>query len=142
MARRFSNSFIDDCFADEPRAGLVRLHGVLTSAPQFDLQKSHYGLPVSLFVQVGTLAWEACARSGIWTYYESVALHTQSEMLAGLNLIAPFDFTNTYRRGMETWNTPTHAEEVDKWLKINEQRILQWLVANASMQRRIIEDLA
>lgn len=58
----------------------------------------------------------APARSGVWQYYEGLPDEQFKRVSGDLDRFGLAEIAEQYRRGHRTWDGPTQAAELDRWL--------------------------
>ncbi len=141
---RYSRELVDGWFASADWPGLVVIQKALVCHPSFDRSRADLGLPLSLFAINEGMIWLALSdRSGTLSYFEATSEPRQQAMLKAMANLAPSELSEMYQRGMQDWNQPERAEEIDVWFSshINTRRIEQWLWRVAKAERPLIESL-
>jgi hypothetical protein len=72
-------------------------------------------LPEEFWLFCHIYAW-APARSGVWQYYDGLPDELFKRVGDDLDRFGLFEIAEIYRLGRRTWDGPTQAAEVDRWL--------------------------
>jgi hypothetical protein len=65
----------------------------------------------------------APARSGVWQYYEGLSDEQFKRVSDDLDRFGLDEIAKQYRLGRRTWDGPTQAAEVDRWLDAHADEI-------------------
>jgi len=139
---RFSDTYIDNLFASGTYDALVELAGIICGWSGFAEQHPDRGLPPVALVFLETLTWFSQGiRSGSWTYFEATSVERQLAVLSYLEGIAPAEFVERYREGVEHWRDQERMRDHDRWIDSNESVCNQWLINLLLQNRKDLADL-
>lgn len=139
---RLSDTYIDRLLASGKYDALVELQNIFWGWPGLASDHPQYGLPPAVFAFVETLNWFSQAiRSGAWTYFEVTPKERQIAMLEGLQQIAPPEFADQYRHGIEHWRVQEKMRDLDLWISNSESICDQWLFDLLHQNRKELEAL-
>jgi hypothetical protein len=113
MSVRFANSYIDRLFAEKDFAAIYHLISVVSK---------ERSLPEEFWLFSRIYEW-APARSGVWQYYESLKDSDFNRISQSLDRFGLEAIAQKYREGKASWNGPTRAVDLDKWLDTHTQEI-------------------
>lgn len=106
MSVRFANSYIDRLFAEKDFDAIYQLISVVAK---------ERSLPEEFWLFSRIYEW-APARSGIWQYYEGLKDSDFNHISEALDRFGLETVAQKYREGKASWNSPTRAVDLDKWL--------------------------
>lgn len=125
---RFSDTYVDRLLVSGKYDALVELQSIFWGWSGLAAHHSQYGLPPAAFTFVEVLNWfSQTIRSGAWTYFEATPTETQWAVLAELHRLAPPDFADQYKQGIEYWKDEEKMKVLDRWVAENESVCDQWL---------------
>jgi hypothetical protein len=107
MAVRYAKSYIDQLYESK---NVFALHGVITVVAK-DRE-----LPEQFWLFCKLWEWRCSTRSGIWQYYEGIAVADFKKIATALERFELFKLSEKYRSGMTTWKKPDGCTELDDWI--------------------------
>ncbi|MYM96366.1 hypothetical protein [Duganella vulcania] len=124
---RYSDHYLAQLLAQRDYLALVDLQGVASGWEGFDKNLPSFGWPCPIFVVFELVTWLAQAdRSGVWTYYEATPVARSDCVLTTLDSLGAVEFHQQYARGKERWQNYEESEKLDKWIRENEQTLIDW----------------
>jgi hypothetical protein len=113
MPAPLAKAYVDRLFAEK---NLGEIYWAISVVEQ------DRALPEEFWLFSRIYEW-APARSGVWQYYESLSGEQFERISDALDRFGLSDIAEKYRLGRSTWDGPTQAGEVDRWLDRNADRI-------------------
>ena len=113
MIARYAASFIDSLFVQED---LLTLHQVVS------VVERTRSLPEEYWLFCRVYEW-ACARSGIWQYYEGLSEATFSRVALGLERFGLHEIAEKYRSARTEWRDQAKMARLDAYLEANSRNI-------------------
>jgi hypothetical protein len=106
MPARIAKSYIDRLFAEKNLGDIYWAVSVLEKDRE---------LPEEFWLFSRIYEW-APARSGVWQYYEGLSDEKFKRVSDDLDRFGLAGIAAQYRLGQRTWDGPTQAADVDRWL--------------------------
>lgn len=139
---RYTDAYIDRLLARSDFETLVELQCILWGSAKRAADDPQYGFSGALFAFVECLSWfSQSIRSGAWTYYETTPKERQEAMHAQLQRLAPAEFADQYRRGINHWQDQETMKDVDRWISENESTCNDWLFSLVLQNREELKPL-
>jgi hypothetical protein len=111
---QFSNSYVDQLFAERNVAGLYTLVSVMERERQ---------LPEEFWLFCRMREWVGSTRSGVWQYYERLPDEKFKRMAKALGQFGFKEALEQYKVGQASWNGFELAKSVDRWILQHEREL-------------------
>ena len=132
MTLRYSAGFLDRLYST---GSIYDLWSELSTIER------HHSLPKGSWTFCRLVEWFSASRSGIWTYYEATPLSQQEQLVGELDAFLDLaGIARYYRLGMATWASEKEIQQIDKWIRQQEQTIESALIRLARGERELIEN--